>query len=350
MTRYCLRKTFFGQVIFSKVIEGLAILLLVTGCSPNQPSEETLIELNAPEPGAVDSIQNRGANTDNWWDALPRPEWEGFERVDDGVGWFEVYRVAEGVLAIYESGQFEEVVSYLILGSERALLFDTGLGFGDIRATITRFTALPVVVVNSHSHYDHIGGNYQFDWIYGPDHPYTRPRTGGLDHELVKEAVAPGWIWKELPEGFDPARFETRGYEIDEYVQEGSVIDLGDRRLEVLMTPGHSPDSLCLFDRQGRLLFTGDTYYPAPLYAHLLGSDFSDYRISAHRLAALAPLVDQLFPGHNVGRVGSEYLIRMADAFDAIVAGGGESVTTEANREYQFEGFSIIVPGTTTSD
>ena len=67
-------------------------------------------------------------------------------------------------------------------------------------------------------------------------------------------------------------------------------------------------------------------------------------------ISQILPEVDQLFPGHNVGRVGSEYLIRMADAFDAIVAGRGESVTTEGNREYQFEGFSIIVPDTTTSD
>lgn len=340
----CLRP--FGISLF------LALLLgSLAGCSDAEQGEaDAPVAAVQNEVEEETGVENRGADTENWWDALPRPEWAAFERLDDDGGWFEVYQVRPGVLAIYEPGQFEEVVSYLISGEERALLFDTGLGIGDIRSVVNTLTDLPVVVLNSHSHYDHIGGNHQFEFIYGPDHPYTRSRMQGLDHEQVKEAVAPGWIWKPLPAGFDPATFANPGYEIDEFVTEGSVIDLGGRRLEVLLTPGHAPDLLRLLDREQRLLFTGDTFYPAPLYTHIAGSSFTDYRASAYRLAAMAPLVTHLLPGHNQGLLGSEYLVRMADAFDAVAAGEGDYVETDGNRQFSFENFSIIVAGEGTGE
>ena len=303
-------------------------------------------EATVPQEGAMDAqVRNRGADKNHWWDALPRPQWSALPRLDDGTGWFEVYRVQPGVFAIYEPGQFEEVISYLILGETRALLFDTGLGIGAIDAAIAPLTDLPLVVLNSHSHYDHIGGNYLFDVIYGPDNAYTTARRFGLDHATVAGGVADGWIWKDTPVAFDAATFHSRGFEISEFVDEASVIDLGGRRLEVLLTPGHAPDSLCLLDRENRLLFVGDTFYPAPLYTHIAGSNFDDYVVSANRLATLTPVVDFLLPGHNVGLVGAEYLSKMAQGFAQIGSGVAAYAVTDGNRQYQFDGFSIIVAG-----
>lgn len=80
--------------------------------------------------------------------------------------WFEVYKVAPVTFAIYEPHQSEETISYLILGREKALLFDTGMGISDIRKVVEELTKLPVIVLNSHTHNDHVGGNWQFDTIY----------------------------------------------------------------------------------------------------------------------------------------------------------------------------------------
>ena len=76
--------------------------------------------------------------------------------------WFEPYKVAEGVTAIYEPHHFQEVISYLIEGEEKALLLDSGMGLGNIKAVVEFLTDKPIILVNSHSHFDHVGDNWRF--------------------------------------------------------------------------------------------------------------------------------------------------------------------------------------------
>ncbi|NNF16074.1 MAG: MBL fold metallo-hydrolase, partial [Gammaproteobacteria bacterium] len=258
-------------------------------------------------------------------------------------GWFEIYHVQPDVYAIYEPGQFEEVISYLIVGSQQALLFDTGLGIGDIHKVVTALTSLPVIVLNSHSHYDHIGGNYQFDQILGTQLPYSKARTAGLDHDEVHEFVGTGWIWKPTPKSFVANHYAIRPFTIAAAVTDGEIIDLGGRLLEVLLTPGHAPDAVCLFDARNGLLFMGDTFYLAPLYTHLPGSDFAKYRTTVHRLAQLQPRVKHLLPAHNETLVSADYLPRLARAFDAIANDSATYILTDGVREYGFDDFSIMV-------
>jgi len=291
-------------------------------------------------------VQNRGSDTGNWWDTLPRPEWSEYERVTVDDDWFEVYRILDGIFAIYEPGQFEEVISFLITGEDMALLFDTGLGIGDIRGVVDELTDLDVTVLNSHTHYDHIGGNYQFETIYAMDTEFTRGRAlNGRPHEAVAEYVGEGWIWMPLPEGFIKDEYHTHPFAISRIIAEGDVIDVGGRRLEILETPGHAPDSICLIDRENRILFTGDTFYLAPLYTHVDGSDYEDYARSAARLAGLAGEIDIAITSHNVPIVDGEYMTALGLAFEQIKAGSVEYVVTDGNREYQFDKFSVIVKG-----
>lgn len=291
-------------------------------------------------------VENRGADKDRWWDALPRAEWAAFERVPQESDWFEVYRVADDVFAIYEPGQFEEVISFLVVGSERALLFDTGLGVGDIRAVVDSLTDRDVVVLNSHTHYDHTGGNHQFGDILAVDTPYSRAHEAGSSPAALAEFLGPGWVWKAFPAGFDAGTYRTRPYAVTKRVADGDVVDLGGRRLEIVTVPGHAPDALCLLDRDNRLLFTGDTFYLASLYTHLEGSDFDAYRRSAARLATLENDVDWLLTAHNVPRVAGTYLAKLSAAFEAIASGSADYVLADGYREYDFGEFSVIVAST----
>jgi len=291
-----------------------------------------------------EQVQNRGADKDNWWDSLPRPEWSAYERIDLDDNWFEVYRIDDGIFAIYEPGQFEEVISFLISGTDRALLFDTGLGIGNIRAVVDQLTDLDVIVLNSHTHYDHIGGNHLFDVIYGTELDYTKKRSQGSPPAAVADFVQEGWVWKDLPPGFAKENYQSHAFEISKIVREGDKIDVGGRVLEILFTPGHAPDSICLIDRENRLLFTGDSFYLAPLYTHIEGSSFDDYVKTAARLAGLADSIDAAVTSHNVPLVDASYMTALGQAFADIQSGTATDFTiSDGLREYHFGGFSVIV-------
>jgi len=82
---------------------------------------------------------------------LPRPAYAELTKHTVSNGWFEVYEIDAGIWAIYEPHQWQEVISYLIVGTQSALLFDTGNGLGNIKEIIDQLTDKPVTVINSHS-------------------------------------------------------------------------------------------------------------------------------------------------------------------------------------------------------
>src|ERR1700736_400848 len=179
----------------------------------------------------------------DWCKDLPRSEYKSLERVLANEPWFEVYKVAPGVFAIYEPHQAEEVISYLIVGGKQALLSDTGMGIGNIHGVVSRLTSRPVVVLNSHTHDDHVGGNWQFPYIYGMDTAFTRARAKGSREEAQAE-IAGDQICGELPKTFNSKAYATKPWHISLFVHDGFKFALGGRTLEVIATPGHTPDSI----------------------------------------------------------------------------------------------------------
>jgi glyoxylase-like metal-dependent hydrolase (beta-lactamase superfamily II) len=258
--------------------------------------------------------------TPEWCRPLPRPEYKALERVPISDPWFEVYRVAPGVIAIYEPHQSEETISYLILGEKKAVLFDTGMGISDLKKVTRELTKLPIVVLNSHTHDDHVGDNWQFETIYAMDTDFTRKNAQGSRQD-AQEEIAPDQICGTLPKGFDPKTYVTRPWKITSYIHDGDRIDLGGRTIEVLATPGHTPDAISLLDRANGLLFTGDTYYPATIWLYRPETDFDAYDASIRRLAALAPQIRTVLGQHNIPIAPPSVLPRLVTAFESVRAG-----------------------------
>jgi glyoxylase-like metal-dependent hydrolase (beta-lactamase superfamily II) len=255
-----------------------------------------------------------------WYRPLPRPEYKNIERVPVSNPWFEVYKPAHDVFAIYEPHQAEETISYLIVGETRALLFDTGMGISDIKRVVEQLTKLPVVVINSHTHNDHVGDNWEFETIYGMDTAFTRKNAKGSREDAQAE-ITPDQICGELPKGFDAKSYATKPWTIASYIEDDDEISLGDRKIRVIATPGHTPDAISLIDRANGLLFTGDTYYPAPIWLFRPETDLAAYAASIRRLAALAPQVKVVLGAHNIPVASPDVLAKLVKAFDEVRAG-----------------------------
>jgi len=284
------------------------------------------------------------SSTPEWCARLPRPEYAHLERVTTPSAWFEVYRVDPGVYALYEPHQWQEVISWLIVGTRHALLFDTGMGLQDIQAVARSITALPIEVLNSHTHHDHVGDNWRFDTVLGMDDPFTKHNAAGVAHADVADEVAPNSLCGVQPASLDTASYRVRAFRITSVVHDGSRIDLGGRTLEVLHVPGHAPDAIALLDRANGLIFTGDTFYEGPIYVFGKGSDRVAFTRSTERLAALAPSLRKVLASHNVAVSDPAMLVRLRDATKAVDNGKVTGKRDGGLVTYEFDRFSLVLP------
>jgi len=279
----------------------------------------------------------------DWCKPLPRPEYKNLERVKVSDPWFEVYKPAPGVYAIYEPHQAEETIGYLIVGEKRTLLFDTGMGISDVKKVTAELTKLPIIVLNSHTHDDHVGGNWEFDTVYGMDTEFTRKNARGSREDAQAEITA-DQICGALPKGFDAKGYSTKPWKIAAYMHDGEKFDLGGRTIEVIATPGHTPDAISLIDRANGLLFTGDTYYPAPIWLYRPETNMGAYAASIRKLAALAPQVKLVLGAHNIPVADPSVLPRLVTAFDAVRAGKLKPEPESPGKVlYKIDGFTFLM-------
>lgn len=195
----------------------------------------------------------------------------------------------------YAINEFGLNAMFLCVGSERALLIDTGTGVCDLKAEVAKLTDKPYDVVLTHGHLDHAGGIGIFDKVYLHER----------DIEMAKN------LTREQRQHYADTLGKMRGYTVYDYttddvweweklpefiaIDEGYVFDLGNRQLEVFFTPGHTAGSITLLDRKNRIHFSGDACNGNTL---CLGASITTLLRTAEKIKALEPEFDQDFNGH----------------------------------------------------
>jgi glyoxylase-like metal-dependent hydrolase (beta-lactamase superfamily II) len=291
------------------------------------------------------------------------------EAAANSGGWFALEELEPGTWLVGEPGH---VNCFLAEGAERAVLVDTGLGLADIGSAVRELTDKPVLVVNTHSHSDHRGGNWRFAEVAA--HPLAaNALTQPVDREyltgylaVTREQLAAYQRAREsddrffhlftaatrprpLPEGAD--EWTVPGGPGPQPLADGQRIALGGRELTALHTPGHSPDSLCLLDERAGLLFAGDTLITGDFWAHTPDTQIEVFAATLRKLADdLAGALTAVYPAHTLRyRAGPGLLRAAADAFEAIADGSstgtpGTDLLKRPASRHEFAEFTVLRP------
>lgn len=206
---------------------------------------------------------------------------------------------------------------YVVKGRDKLMLVDTGMGTGDLKKALeTIGPSMPYVVLNTHGHADHCGGNSQFPCVYlhpgsyaDADGAETEKKTLAADREV---AGITKYAWSKLP------------------VRDGDVFDLGSKTIEVIETPGHTPGCISLLDREDRILFSGDLVVSNDHCTHMLAYvewfSFSTVSIetllrSLEKIEKRSGQFDYILGGHDAFLLDKKYLTQLIDMCRSIIDG-----------------------------
>lgn len=182
----------------------------------------------------------------------------------DSKDWFIVKDITpqNGIGKVYLISEQYKATAYLVTGSKGAMLIDTGYGIGDFAGLVRSLTPLPLVVVNTHGHVDHVAGDYQFSQIWLPakdmDIYSTTLPWGDRDVEAYAKANLAGFDYDQATLSKNAA--EVAAYEPNKVnlFDEGKTWDLGGKVIKTVELAGHTPGSMMFVDEADDMLFSGD--------------------------------------------------------------------------------------------
>ena len=180
---------------------------------------------------------------------------------------------------------------FLVIGSDRVLLIDTGFGKGDLRAMVKSVTDLPVTVIQTHTDGDHTGCTKQFERVML--HPSE------FDYYASKGGEHPGLI----------------------PVWENEIIDCGNYHFKIVLIPGHTPGSIALLEENRRFLIGGDSIQTGAVFMFGSGRNMQAFVASMNKLNAMRKSFDTVFASHNELTVAADVLPELIEGAMLQIAG-----------------------------
>ena len=232
--------------------------------------------------------------------------------------WFTINEIDKDTYVISEYRHWEETHCYLLNGTKRSLLIDTGLGICNISEVISELTDKPVTAIATHIHWDHIGGHKYYPDFYAHEAELDW-LNGGFPQplETIKEYVVDRC---ELPTDFQINEYKFFQGKPTKILHGGEHIDLGGRMVAVIHTPGHAPGHMCFWEANTGYLFTGDLVYKDTLTAWFPSTNPKAYLKSLETVSELP--AKRVFPAHHSLDIQPELLTRMRKAFRELKANG----------------------------
>lgn len=221
--------------------------------------------------------------------------------------WYETRRVGDDVTYICEPfiQEFYRCNIWHVRGRDKDMLVDSGMGVVSLREQVPLVTERPLEAVASHTHFDHIGCHHEFE------HRTVHAHEAELLAEPTRaNTLADPYVTDEIFTRLPPLPYASTEYAVKKapatrIVEDGDVIDLGDRHFTVIHTPGHSPGGIALYEKATEILFSGDIVYDGPLIEDTYHSDMGDYIASMTRLLDLP--VRLVHGGHFPSFSGERY-------------------------------------------
>lgn len=251
--------------------------------------------------------------------------------------WFSVSKIDDNTFAINEDKHWEETHCYLLCGVKNALLIDTGLGVANIKKVVDSLTLLPVLVVTTHIHWDHIGGHKYFENIAVHE---AEKEWLSIKFPIPLQAVKHNLVCKpcDFPLDFSIDSYQLPKISPQQILHDGDCLDLGERKITVIHTPGHSPGHCCFYEPERKYLYSGDLIYSGCLDAFYPTTDPQLFWQSIKKIQHLD--VERVLPAHHQLNIPVNIINRIEKAFSQLA---GEGRLEQGNGIFDFADFQIHI-------